>query len=75
MPLQAMKYQTITYQAVRNLGNYESERLEMTVELEGDDAISPDGAALLLRHRVNSILDSPPAGVTGKPSEDPIEGF
>lgn len=73
-----MKYKTITYQAVKNLGNYESERLEMTVELDGSEAISPGNAALLLRQLVNNILDSPPAGVMGKPQEDPdkaIENF
>jgi hypothetical protein len=32
-----MKIRTITYQRVRNLGNYESERLEMVAELEDDD--------------------------------------
>lgn len=65
-----MQIKTITYQAVKNLGNYESERLEMTVELEGED---PDEAALALRRRVNSLLDSPlipPA----KP-EDPPDDF
>ena len=73
-----MKYKTITYQAVRNLGNYESERLEMTVELDGSESHHSDVAAILLRQRVNSILNSPPSGVMGKPQEDPdsaIENF
>lgn len=55
-----MKFKTITYQAVKNLGNYESERLEMTVELEGDEAIAPDKAAKALQRQVNSILKGPP---------------
>lgn len=66
-----MKYKTITYQAVKNLGNYESERLEMTVVLDADEEHDPAVAALLLRQRVNSILNSPPPGVTGKPAVDP----
>lgn len=32
-----MKFKTITYQRVKNLGNYESERLELSVELDEDD--------------------------------------
>ena len=32
-----MKYKTITYQRVKNLGNYESERLELSVELDEND--------------------------------------
>lgn len=66
-----MKYKTITYQAVKNLGNFESERLEMTVELDEKEEHDPTVAAIKLKQRVNSILDSPPAGVIGKPQEDP----
>ena len=33
-----MKQKTITYQRVKNLGNYEFERLEMTIQIdEGED--------------------------------------
>lgn len=32
-----MKIRTITYQRVHNLGNYESERLEMVADLEDDE--------------------------------------
>ncbi|MBW4535507.1 MAG: hypothetical protein KME09_16345 [Pleurocapsa minor HA4230-MV1] len=32
-----MKFKTITYQRVKNLGNYESERLELSVELDEND--------------------------------------
>lgn len=30
-------FKTITYQRVKNLGNYESERLELSVELDEND--------------------------------------
>lgn len=65
----AMKYKSITYQAVKNLGNYESHRLEITIELEDNE--EPTTAALALMRRVNSILDTPPSGLMGKPQEDP----
>ncbi len=32
-----VKYKTVTMQKVINLGNYESQRLEITVEIESDD--------------------------------------
>ncbi len=35
-----MKYQTITYQRVVNLGSYESKRLEMTMELNEQDDVA-----------------------------------
>ena len=70
-----MKYKTITYQAVKNLGNYESERLEMTVELDEKEEHGPSVAAIKLKQRVNSILDSPPSGVMGKPQEANDEDF
>lgn len=62
-----MKITTITYQAVKNLGNYESERLEMTAALEeGEDA---EAAAIILRRRVNLLLNEPVR--FGKLREDP----
>ena len=62
-----MKITTITYQAVKNRGNYESERLEMTALLEeGED---PQEACLKLRQRVNLWIDEPLR--YGKPQEDP----
>lgn len=62
-----MKITTITYQVVKNLGNYESERLEMSAQLEeGED---PEEAALKLRQRVNLLLNEPPR--YGKSQEDP----
>lgn len=66
-----MRITTITYQAVKNLGNYNTERLEMSATIvEGEDA---DEAAYKLRQRVNLILEAPP--FTGKPQEDPIQDF
>ena len=32
-----MKIKTITYQRVKNLGNYESERIELSAELSEND--------------------------------------
>ena len=53
-----MKIVTITYQAVKNLGNYESERLEASADLEeGED---PKDAALKLRRWVNVLLEAHP---------------
>ena len=34
-----MKIKTITYQRVKNLGNYESERIELSAELNDDDDV------------------------------------
>lgn len=68
-----MKITTITYQAVKNLGNYESERLEASADVEsGED---PDDAALQLRRWVNLTLDAPPSSIMGKPQEDPNDDF
>jgi hypothetical protein len=49
-----MIIKTITYSRTKNLGNFESERLEMTAEVEEGD--NPDVAAKLLGHRVNELL-------------------
>ncbi len=57
-----MKFKTITYQKVKNLGNYESERLELSVELDEDDFV--DDAIALLKSKVEqalSIEDNQPA--------------
>lgn len=50
-----MKFKTITYQRVKNLGNYESERLELTVDLNDDD--DTDDAIALLKQKVKMSLD------------------
>ena len=70
-----MKITTITYQAVKNRGNYESERLEMTALVE--DGESPHEAALLLRQQVNVWLEEPLryAGPLEDPPDDFPEGF
>lgn len=52
-----MKTKTITYQRVKNLGNYETERLEMTVELAEEE--SGVEAAKALIETVNQILFPP----------------
>lgn len=41
-----MNIKTITYQRVKNLGNYESERMEMTIELDDDENVEMAIAAL-----------------------------
>lgn len=62
-----MKITRLNYQAVKNLGNYESERLEASADVEeGED---PKDAALKLRQWVNVMLLEPPR--IGKPQEDP----
>lgn len=66
-----MKITTITYQAVKNRGNYESERLEMVATLE--DGEDPYVATLKLRQQVNVWLAEPLR--FGKPQEDPPEDF
>lgn len=59
-----MNVKTITYQKVKNLGNYESERLEMTIELDpSDDA---EAAARILMVKVQDLLNPPLA-----PDDDP----
>lgn len=49
-----MKYKTITYQRVKNLGNYESERLELSVELNEDDDV--ESAIALLKSKAEQAL-------------------
>jgi hypothetical protein len=57
-----MKFKTITYQRVKNLGNYESERIELSVELDEEDFV--DDAIALLKAKVEQALgieDNQPA--------------
>ncbi len=49
-----MKTKTVTYQRVKNLGNYESERLEMMAEV--DEHENDLDVAQQLRARVTSAL-------------------
>ena len=51
-----MKYKTITYQRVKNLGNYESKRLELTAELDENDEL--EVAIEILKGKVEIALDS-----------------
>lgn len=68
-----MRIKTISYQAVKNLGNYESERLEASADVEeGED---PDDAVLKLRRWVNLTLDARPNSLMGKPREDPPDDY
>lgn len=57
-----MNIKTITYQRVKNLGNYESERMEMTIEL--DDGDSVEIAIARIKSKVEEALgieDNQPA--------------
>ena len=50
-----MKYKEIRYQRVKNLGNYESERMELVAEVaEGDDI---EGAIAEVKERVERSLE------------------
>lgn len=52
-----MKPKTVTYQRAKNLGNYESERLEVTVEVDDDENYLE--VAEHLRAEVNDLLFPP----------------
>lgn len=57
-----MKFKTIVYQRSKNLGNYESERIELTVELDENEDV--DEAIALLKSKVEQglgIEDNQPA--------------
>lgn len=49
-----MKYKTITYQRIKNLGNYQSERLELTAEVEEYEHM--ESAIELLKNTVHKAL-------------------
>ena len=68
-----MKIKTMSYQRVKNLGNYESERLEMFAELDEDE--DPDTVAVQLRLHVNSILDKRVQAANSNIDDDIPEGF
>ena len=50
-----MEVKTITYQRLKNLGNYESERMELTAELNENDDV--DDAIASLKNLVLESLD------------------
>lgn len=49
-----MEIKTIIYQKVKNLGNYESQRMEMIAELEEDDNV--DQCVAELKNKVENAL-------------------
>ena len=52
-----MNPKTVTYQRIKNLGNYESERLEVTVEVDDDE--NHLEVAQRLRAEVTDLLFPP----------------
>ena len=68
--LKTVRIKTITYQKVKNLGNYESERLEMSAQVDEDD--EPFLVASELRLMVNQLLEEP---VAKDPEEESEDGF
>lgn len=63
-----MQIKTVTYQRVKNLGNYESERLEMTAEIASDE--NPELSAIELKALVDRLLH-----IAAKKEEDDLVGF
>ena len=62
-----MKITTVTYQRVKNLGNYESKRLEISAEL--DDADDVTEAITTLKQKVREGLNIPePNDDLGEPA-------
>jgi len=51
-----VKIKTISVQRVKNLGNYQAERLEMMAELSENE--NPDIAVIALRETVKELLNS-----------------
>jgi hypothetical protein len=51
-----MNVKTITYARTKNLGNYESERLEMSIELDDDEYT--DEHIAFLRAKVRNTLET-----------------
>ncbi len=64
-----MNPKTVTYQRVRNLGNYESERLEITVEIDDEDDYLE--VAEELRAQVINLLH-PPKPLSPAPEANPL---
>ncbi|MDB9514128.1 hypothetical protein PN499_23280 [Kamptonema animale CS-326] len=60
-----MKVKTISVQRVKNLGNYQSERLEIIAELNDDD--DPNLAVITLREKVKALLDGTIPNDTERP--------
>ena len=51
-----MKIKTITYKRVKNLGNYNSEHLELSAEVEDDETHSLDIQVQILKTMVERNL-------------------
>jgi len=51
-----VKVKTISVQRIKNLGNYQSERLEMMAELDEDEDAGK--AAIALRETIKRLLDA-----------------
>lgn len=66
-----MQIKVVSYKAVKNRGNYESEHLEMAAEVEeGEDTRD---VVLKLKQQVNTLIEEPIR--YGKPQEDPPTDF
>ena len=65
-----MIIKSISYQKVKNLGNYESERLEATATIEEDESASE--AVKQLRAFVEFQLDDPVSPFTDIDDDDDI---
>lgn len=52
-----MKFKTATYKRVKNLGNYQTETLELTIEIHENE--SADNAIKALTRKVNDHLYPP----------------
>lgn len=65
-----MQYKLIVYKRIKNLGNYESEHLEMSAELEENE--DPVEVSRHLRRLVNDILKE---SVYPKPVSKDVEDF
>jgi small-conductance mechanosensitive channel len=56
-----MRYTTVTYARVKNLGNYESERLELTVEIAEDEQVNEVTEILICKvEEILEIIDPVP---------------
>ena len=64
-----MEVKTITYQRVKNLGNYQSERIEMIAELSADDDV--DQCAAELKDKVENALGLNQSQPEPKPEPKP----
>lgn len=66
--------QTITYARLYNLGNYENERIEVTVSVEDDDLIAAHQKAVSAVQQIHDdLLDARrPKKYSNQPKDDDI---